>query len=383
MNRLLVLFALCNLVVGTGAFVPAGILDAIAASLGVGVSAAGQVMTAYAISTALLAPMALVLTGGWSRRGALCFGLLTFGIGNLACALATSLPLLLAGRVLMGVGAMFTPVSAGLAVAMVEPAQRGRALSIVFLGISMSYVLGVPAGAWLGLHWGWQWPVALSGLAALVACAAVAAWVPRDIEAPGASLHGLPGLMLRPAVLWMLGLTLLYFTAINAVFAYIGPVMKALVPMGGNQLSFTLMVFGLAGVGGTVLGGWANDRFGPLRSLRVQLAILTTMMALVPLTQGHYPLLLAVFVAWGLAGFGMMTPQQARLAQQAPAQAPVLLSLNTSMLYLGTAAGAALGGAASGLLGFERLAWVGVPFALAGLATLWVRLGERPPARPA
>jgi MFS transporter, DHA1 family, inner membrane transport protein len=370
MTRLLVLFALCNLVVGTGAFVPAGILDVIAASLGVGVPAAGQVMTAYAISTALFAPMALVLTGGWPRRRALCFALLTFGVGNLACALATSLP-------------QFTPVSAGLAVAMVEPAQRGRALSIVFLGISVSYVLGVPAGAWLGLHWGWQWPVALSGLAALAACAAVAAWVPRDIAAPAASLHGLPGLLVRPAVFWMLGLTLLYFTAINVVFAYIGPVMKALVPMGGNQLSITLMVFGLAGVGGTVLGGWANDRFGSLRSLRVQLAILATMMALVPLTQGHYPMLLAVFVAWGLAGFGMMTPQQARLAQQAPAQASVLLSLNTSMLYLGTAAGAAIGGAASVALGFERLAWVGVPFAVAGLATLWVRLGERSPASPA
>jgi MFS transporter, DHA1 family, inner membrane transport protein len=73
-----------------------------------------------------------------------------------------------------------------------------------------------------------------------------------------------------------------------------------------------------------------------------------------------------------MAGFGMMTPQQSRLAALAPAQAPVLLSLNTSMLYGGTALGAALGGAASGVIGFDRLSWIGVPFALAGLAALWL-----------
>ena len=90
----------------------------------------------------------------------------------------------------------------------------------------------------------------------------------------------------------------------------------------------------------------------------------------VPLTQGHYLLLVVVFVVWGIAGFGMMTPQQSRLVILAPAQAPILLSLNSSMLYIGTALGAAIGGALAGHIGFDRLAWIGVPFALAGLATL-------------
>jgi MFS transporter, DHA1 family, inner membrane transport protein len=100
-------------------------------------------------------------------------------------------------------------------------------------------------------------------------------------------------------------------------------------------------------------------------------------MALLPLTQGHYPLLVATLVVWGIAGFGMMTPQQSRLAVLAPAQAPILLSLNTSMLYFGTALGAAIGGAVSGWVGFAQMAWVGVPFALAGLATLAMSTGNR------
>jgi DHA1 family inner membrane transport protein len=372
MPRLLYLLALCNLVIGTGAFVISGVLVPVSVALNISVAAAGQAMTAYALATAVLAPLALVLTGGWPRRRALCFGMAVFAAGNAVCALATTLPLLLAGRALMGVGAMFTPVAAGIAIALVEPARRGRALSLVFLGVSLSYVIGLPLGAWLGFRHGWQWPVALVAALAVLSCAALAVLLPRDIAAPGARFKGLAPLLAQRAVAWTLSLTLLYFIAIFVVFAYIGPVLQALQPMSTERMSVTLMLFGLSGAVGTVIGGWANDRFGSKRTLVVQLVVLAGMMVLVPLTRGQYTLLVLVFVVWGIAGFGMMTPQQSRLAAIAPAQAPILLSLNTSMLYVGTALGAAIGGAVVGAIGFAQLAWVGVPFALAGLATLWI-----------
>ncbi len=85
------------------------------------------------------------------------------------------------------------------------------------------------------------------------------------------------------------------------------------------------MVFGMAGAGGTLSGGWASDRFGPLRTLRVQLALLLGMMLVVPLTRGHYALMMLVFVVWGVAGFGMMSPTQARQATVSPTQAPILV----------------------------------------------------------
>jgi DHA1 family inner membrane transport protein len=90
--------------------------------------------------------------------------------------------------------------------------------------------------------------------------------------------------------------------------------------------------------------------------------------------------MVATFVVWGVAGFGMMAPQQSRLASLSPAQTPILLSLNSSMLYLGTAAGAALGGAVASPVGFANLAWVGVPFALAALGMLHfsLRVGAAP-----
>ncbi len=117
MPGLLYLLAVCNLVIGTGAFVLGGILTPLASSLDVSVAAAGQAMTAYALATAVLAPLALVFTGRWPRKRVLCVSLAVFAAGNALCALAGSLGVLLAGRVLMGLGAVFTAVAAGIAVA--------------------------------------------------------------------------------------------------------------------------------------------------------------------------------------------------------------------------------------------------------------------------
>ena len=377
MPRLLYLLALCNLVIGTGAFVLSGILQPLSDALGSSVASTGQAMTVYALATAVLAPLALVLTGRWPRRRALCFGLVVFALGNALCAIATSLGWLFAGRVLMGMGAVFTPLAAGIAVAVVEPAKRGRALSLVFLGMSMSYVIGVPLGAWLAFRFGWQWPFVLVACLSLLGVAALMVVLPKHLSAPGASFAGLPALLRQSAVWWTLSLTLLYFMAIFIVFSYIGPVLQSLSPMSHERLSVTLVIFGLAGVAGTLIGGWANDRFGTRRTLTVQMAVLGSMMALVPFTQGQHALMVSAFVVWGIAGFGMMTPQQSRLAALAPAQAPLLFSLNTSMLYFGTALGALAGDAFSAPLGMARLAWLGVPLAALGLFTLWMTSPKR------
>lgn len=383
LHPLLYLFALANLVLGTGAFVMGGILDVVAQDLGVPVGAVGQNMSAYAFSTAVLAPLLMVLTGRWSRRAAVLLALTLFALGTLVCALAPNLPVLLAGRVLMGAGALFTPLAAGMAVALSEPAQRGKALSLTFLGMSLSYVVGVPLGAWVGLQWGWRWPLAVVFVLVVAMAVLLRHRMPADLQAPGARFAGLGGLLMQGRVLRPLLLTLLYFMAIFSVFSYIGPVLRALVPLDASGLSWTLVVFGLAGVAGTLSGGWANDRFGALPTLRVQLGGLLLMMLLVPLTQGHYAAMLLVFVLWGICGFGMMAPQQSRLADASPAHTPLLLSLNTSMLYFGTALGAAVGGAGAPWLGFARLPWLGAAFAAVALLVLLMapRSAGAPPVR--
>lgn len=369
-------FSLGNLVIGTGAFILAGILGSISKDLGVSIPAVGQAMTAYALSTAVLAPLLLVLTGKLKRKQAMALALAFFALGNWICALATDLPMLLAGRVLMGAGAMFTPIVAGLAVAGTPPAQRGRALSLVFLGISLSYVVGLPMGTWLTAMQSWRLPIQVVAAASLLMLAILMWRVPSSLQSPGASFRGAGALVRQASIGLPLLLTLLYITAIFTLFGYIGPVLQALGPMSVAQVSFTLLAVGVSGVAGTLIGGWATDRFGPLRTLKAQLVIFALAQAIFPLTSGNYPAVVVVLLVWGTAGFGMMPPQQTRLAAASPPNAPLLLSLNASMLYFGTALGSIVGGAASAYLGFGQIAWAGMPFLVLGFITLLMPQGK-------
>lgn len=371
MPPILYLFALTNLVIGTGAFVLTGILKPMGDSLGISVAAAGQAMTAYAVASAFIAPLAVVATGKWRRKLAIQFALLVFLAGTVVCAMSPSLGILLSGRVLMGVGAMFTALASGLVVAMVPPALRARALAFSFLGISLSYAIGLPLGTWLGFAYGWHAPLILVAVCAVLALLGLTVFLPHDSQAPGASFAGLSEALRRPDILRVWLRTLLYFVAIFNVFAYVGPVLLALVAMPAQQLSFTLVLFGVSGVVGTFVGGWAADRFGAIRALRLSLAVFIATLICVPLTQGNYPLVVTVFVVWGIAGFSLAAPQQARLASLSPAQAPLLLSLNGSMIYLGTALGAAISGALADTVGYSKLAWIGIPFAVVAYITLW------------
>jgi MFS transporter, DHA1 family, inner membrane transport protein len=371
MPPILYLFALTNLVVGTGAFVLTGILKPISDDLGVSVAVAGQAMTAYAIASAFLAPFLIVATGTWQRKRAIVLALMLFLAGSAVCVLSPNFATLLGGRVLMGIGSVYSALASGLVVAMVPPALRARALALVFSGVSLSYAIGLPLGTWMGFTYGWQSPIALVVVCCTLAIGALVYFLPNQIQAPGASFAGLGSAVRRPEILRVWARTLLYFIAIFSVFAYIGPVLQALITMSPQELSFTLVLFGISGVVGTFAGGWAADRFGPLRTLRFNLAAFIITMLCVPLTLGSYPLVVGIFIIWGIAGFSLGAPQMARLTGLAPTQAPLLLSLNASMIYLGTALGAIVSGALAGSVGFDKLAWVGAPFAVAAYLTLW------------
>jgi len=353
-------------------------LQQLASELDTSIAAAGQVMTAYAIATALLAPILILLTAKWPRKRVIQLALGLFALGNLVSALAPTLGVLLLGRVLMGAGAMFTAAVSAYAVMLVAPALRGRALSTVFLGMSVSYAVALPIGAWLGFNYGWHAPVWLCAAASLAALLAATVLLPKGAMTASASFEGFKTAARQSAVLRVWLRTLLFFIAIFSVFAYVGPVLLALNALGATQLAIVLAIFGLAGIAGTLLGGWANDRFGSLRTVGVQLTVLVSMMCVLPLTKGHLLATVATMVVWGMAGFGLTAPQQSRLVSLSPTQAPLLLSLNSSMLYMGTALGAVVSGALIESVGLANLAWVGAPFGLAALLTLAF---DRAPAR--
>lgn len=376
-TSLIALFSLANLVIGTGAFIVSGILPAAAQGLGVSVPAAAQAMTVYALAAALLAPVLLVATGRWPRRRVLVAAMALFTFGCALCAVAPSLLVLLVGRVLMGSGAMFLAAAAGIVVALVPPQRRGKALAVVFMGMSMSYMTGLPLGSWLAETQGWRAPLWLvTGCAGLVT---LALWglVPRHVQALGASLQGIGAVLRQGPVMISLAITALYFAAVFIVFSFIVLVLRALTPLSAGGLSLTLMLFGSAGLVGTLSGGYCNDRFGSRVTLTTMLTLLASTMLVLPLTSGRPLLMTVVLLVWGAAGFGMMAPQQSRLAMLAPGHGSLLLSLNSSMLYLGMAVGAALGGLAVPWLGYARLSWLSA--ALVAIALSLLALERRTP----
>lgn len=370
MPALLYFFAFCNLVIGSSAFVLSGILEPVSQGLGVSLAASGQAMTAYALSTAVLAPVIIMATARWSRHAGIALALALFSLGCLISALSPSLTWLIIGRIVMGAGAMFSAVASATAVGLVVPALRGRALSLTNVGQGISYAVGVPVGTWLGLEYGWRLPLWLATGASLAIWLLAWRWVPRQLRdtPPTGSLRAAVG---QWAVIRVWLRTLLLFIAIFAVFTYIGPVLVALDQLSPAGLAVVLALFGLSGVAGTLLGGWANDRFGSIRVITYQMTVVGLMMVLLPLSQGRVVWTVLILMVWGLHGFGSMVPQQSRLVSLAPSQAPMLMSLNSSMLYIGSALGAVVGALAMSEIGVARLSWVGAPFILLSLLTLW------------
>lgn len=348
--------ALGNLVVGTGAFVIGGIIEPMSASLGVSVSATGQLMTVYSLANAIGAPLLLAVFGRYRAKTVLICGALLLVLGNVASALAGTWGALAGARVAMAFAAgLFTPTAAALAVSMVPAAMRGRALSVVFSGVSLSYVVGVPFGAWAS----WSrhgWPLAFWGVAAAsVALAALLTRAPADAGGAPASLAGFARVLRDRRAVLALAITGVYFASIFSIFSYVGAFLREYGGVPAASIASVLAAFGVAALAGTFAGGALADRFGATRVLYGICAAFLAMFVAIWAMPGRTGPMVAVFLVWGVVGFAFYASQQARLIALAPQAATVLLSLNSSMLYLGTATGAAIGGAVIASVGYRGL----------------------------
>lgn len=383
MDSRLYFLTLGNVAIGTGTMVMSGILTPVADDLGVSVSAAGQVTTVYAMAFALGAPVVAALTGGFDRSRVLALALLAFAVSGLMSALAPNYATLMAARVLGGLsGAAFSPTAVAVAASLVAPAQRGRAIALVFGGMTIASVLGVPLGTWVGLTFGWR--EMLIGLSLLSLGAAVALWfgVPRGLYLPAATLSRW-GLALRdPVVGMLLGVTAFQIGGSFVLFAFFGPYLAEVTGLSRDGIASMLFVFGFASLVGNFGAGWAVDRWGAARVAHG--AIFLTVISLVALmgTAGA-PLAAGLAITlWGATVFGINTAQQARLVEAAPELATVVLPANSSVLFAGQALGAALGGLMLGWGSMSALplAGAGVVLVALALSVLATRVG--PPVVP-
>jgi predicted MFS family arabinose efflux permease len=359
--------------IGTEGFMIAGLLPALARDLNVGLPAAGHLVTAFSLAYAIGAPVMAVLTAGLERRRLLAVAMGGFTLANLLAALAPGYAGLLAARLLLALSAAsFMPAASGYAAALGGPERRGRAMSMVTNGLTLAIIAGVPLGVLVGEGFGWRATfLGVAGLAAF-SLLGILARLPRQPPVATASLGERLALAKRGDVLAVLATTVLTVAGTFTVYTYLGVFLAGVAGLGPQGLALVLLGFGLASAVGTRLGGSAADRWGarPAVILAGGLALL----AYLALSLGAafaparaMPVLLPAILLWGLASWGVITAQQARLVALAPALASVSLSLNSSAIYLGSATGAAVGALviADGAVG--RLGWVAAGFSLAAL----------------
>lgn len=383
---LIATLSVSNFVIGMGAFMIIGLLEPLAADLSVSAARAGAVLTTYAVAYAILSPVLVSVTGGIGRRRVLAAGLALFGLGCLLPVVLPTEAALHASRILAAAGAgLFTPVAAAVAAGLSAPERRAKALAAVFFGMTMSQVLGLPLGSFIGYTYGWRAAFAVV-LVVLIPCLWLI-WtiVPRGLSFQPVTLGDLGRVMRSGRLMLAVGFTTSFLTAGYVVNTFLAPLLSQNLGWGRDGITLALLVCGIGAVLGNVMGGALSDRIGPARTLTFlclgQLVVLPGF-SLLPLAGGQATLLagtlaMGLLILWSVFGWSFMAAQQARLIGMAPEAAPVMLALNAAGIYVGAAIGSAFGGLVLAGFGLWPLGLVAGTMMLLALGhlRLSVRLG--------
>jgi len=373
--------------IGTTEFVIMGLLMQMATDLGVSIAAAGLLISGYALGVFVGAPLLTAATSRLPRKTVLLALMVVFTLGNLACALAPNYEMLMLARVLTSLAhGTFFGIGAVVATGLVAADRKASAISIMFTGLTVATLLGVPAGAWLGLHFGWRatfWAVALIGVLATVV---IATLVPKDHgERGGIAIREEAKVLARPQVLLGLAATVLGYAGVFAVFTYIQPILTRISGFSESAVSPILLVFGVGMIAGNLVGGKLADR-RLLPTLIGSLTVLALVLGVMGFAM-HNAIAAVLFTGLlGAAAFATVAPLQLRVLQQAQGAGESLASsFNIAAFNLGNAIGAWLGGAviAHGP-GLDAVPWTAALLTVGGLAiVLWsVRLEARRAAAP-
>ncbi|MFP6558013.1 MFS transporter [Paraburkholderia sp. B3] len=364
----LLALAISAFAIGTTEFLIMGLLPEVAHDLAVSIPAAGLLVTGYALGVAAGAPLLAVLTSRMPRKLALQLLMGIFIVGNVLCAVATNYPLLMVARVVTSFAhGSFFGIGAVVAASLVSAEKRASAIALMFTGLTLATVLGVPFGTAIGQQFGWRvafWIVSALGVISL---AGVSALVPNHHDSAPAGL-GHEVRVLRDPQVWMaLGMTVLGFGGVFVVFTYIAPILEQVSGFSPRGVTLMLVLFGLGLTLGNTLGGKLADR-ALMPSLMGILVLLVLVMAVFTKTShASLPAAITVFV-WGVAAFATVPPLQMRVVAKAAAAPNLASTLNIGAFNVGNAMGAWLGGLAIAHgVALDSLPWVAAAVSVAAL----------------
>ncbi|KUF14770.1 MFS transporter [Streptomyces silvensis] len=354
----------------TTEMLPVGLLTSLSAGLRVSDGTAGLTVTLPGVVAALAALLLPVAVRRTDRKHVLCGLMLLLGAANVLSALASGFAVLLAARIVVGlcIGGVWA-VAASLAVRLVAAESVGRATAVIFSGIAVASVLGVPAGTFLGELAGWRWAfgaVAVLGFAVAALLATVVPPLPADEPV---RLGVFPGLLrLRRLRIGLIAVALLvvgHFTA----YTYVRPVLERVPDLGAGLVSGLLLAYGVAGIAGNFIGGSLAAR-DPRRALLMISAALGGVVLLMGPAGGSLALSVVLLVAWGLAYGGVSVSSQNWVMAAAPGAREAASALFAGVFNVAIAVGALAGGRVADGIGVTDVLWVGGGLAVAGLGVI-------------
>ncbi|MEU4604644.1 MFS transporter [Kribbella sp. NPDC023972] len=344
--RPLIWLAVATFSTGIDGYVLAGLLPAIADDLRVVEAAAGQLVSAFALTSALAAPLLSTVTSRWERRRTIALSLGVFVLGNLIVGLATNYPIALGGRVVAALGAcLLNAAVTGYVLALTPAKDHGKALSFVLGGWMAATALGVPVGMVIGQS-SWRFPMVLVAVVGTIALTGLLIKLPR-LHLPSGTLADRLRPLGRPRLLAGLLVTTGILCSSYTCFTYATLILRPAVPAEWMMI-LAMFGYGLASMLGNAVTGRLTDRFTALRVLTVVLAglLLDAVLGALVFTLGGLGVATGLlwFFAAGIGNGGAAVPQQARLAALAPDSAAIVMALNGSAISLGVALGGGLGG---------------------------------------
>lgn len=361
---------MCAFCIGTAEFVVMGLLPDIARDLSVSIPMAGQLVTGYALGVVIGAPILAVATGRLPRKLVLLLMVGVFIAGNFLSAVAPNYGFLMVARIfaafahgtLFGVGAI-------VAADMVPANRQASAIALMFTGLTLANILGVPFGTLVGQHYGWRatfWLITLLGVLALIPLGAL---VPNVRARPSAGLAHEFSVLRRSDVLLAIATTILGSASTFTLFTYIVPLLQDVTGFVPSEITAILLMIGVALTVGITLGGKFSDR-GAMRAMITMLVALAVFLVVVPLVSHSRIATLVVVFLWATAAFGLVPGFQSRVVDKARDAPNLASTLNIGAFNLGNAGGAFLGGLVIDRgLGLTAVPLAGALVALVALAT--------------
>ncbi|SFT57492.1 Predicted arabinose efflux permease, MFS family [Pseudoalteromonas sp. DSM 26666] len=359
--------------IGTTEFVIVGLVPTIANDLGVSLPSAGLLVSLYAVGVAIGAPVLTALTGRWNRKVVLISLMGLFVIGNLLAWQAPSYETLIIARILTGLAhGVFFSIGSMIATSLVSKDKEASAIAIMFTGLTVALVTGVPLGTWIGQHFGWRATFLVVSSLGIIALIGSAVLVPKNLkQSVPATFKEQLQVVTKPRLLLVYLMTILGYGGTFTAFTYLAPILEQQTGFASSTIGIIMLVYGVSVAVGNIWGGKLADKRGPISALSIIFSALTVILLIFTFTMESKVAAVLTILVWGAFAFGNVPGLQLYVVKQAQQHTPnavdVASGLNIAAFNIGIALGSITGGLVVEHMELKDTAWIGAVVSLLAL----------------